>query len=83
MDQHKWSSERCLAWQRYNKLPQTEKDKEESWTECLEYAQRMRLSRRTDVDGTLADDRGASPLVAKGMIFHYNPMIYGIPLNQH
>ena len=26
MDQHKWSSERCLAWQRYNKLPQTEKD---------------------------------------------------------
>jgi hypothetical protein len=62
MDQHKWSSERCLAWQRYNKLPQTEKDKEESWTECLEYAQRMRLSRRTDVDGTLADDREASPL---------------------
>ena len=61
MDQHKWSNERCLAWQRYNKLPQEEKDKENSWATCLEYAQRIRLNRSTDVEEKFPDGREPSP----------------------
>ena len=59
MEQHRWTSEQCLAWQRWNKLSNTEQTQEE-WERCLEYAQRLRLTRRTDVVDAAAE-RGASP----------------------
>ena len=59
MEQHRWTGEQCLAWQRWNKLSTTEQTQEE-WERCLEYAQRLRLTRRTDVVDASAE-RGASP----------------------
>lgn len=53
MEQHRWSNETCLTWQRWNQLSKEEQEKDNSWNECKEYAQRMRLTRRTDVsEGT-------------------------------
>lgn len=63
MDQHRWSNERCLAWQRFNKLPQAEKEKPETWTACEEYAHRIRRGRQTDGADNSAEVREVSPAV--------------------
>ena len=61
MEQHRWSNETCLTWQRWNQLSKEEQEKDNSWNECKEYAQRMRLTRRTDVSEGTGEPRSTSP----------------------
>lgn len=60
MEQHRCSNEQCLTWQRWNQLSKAEQTKE-AWEAWLEYAQRLRLTRRTDAPEFAAETRGVSP----------------------
>ena len=61
MEQHRWSNEQCLTWQRWNQLSKAEQTKA-AWEACGEYAQRLRLTRRTDAPEVAPATRSDSPL---------------------
>ena len=60
MEQHRWSNEQCLTWQRWNQLSKVQQTKA-AWEACCEYAQRLRLTRRTDAPEVASANRSASP----------------------
>ena len=61
MEQHRWSNEQCLTWQRWNQLSKAQQTKA-AWEACGEYAQRLRLTRRTDAPDVPLATRSDSPL---------------------